>query len=239
MNSSGTRRAVLRSALGLALFPLVPPRAARASAEAAGPIAPPAGEMIYRRTLQRQLPGGAMLATTRDFRVRFSAGPAGYQVEGTQVRARVEAPASLASLARLEEQRVEGGIFPLTLDHHGHILDGAGMTMTEQVSLALEDVRQRFATTGREVHELLGALTAGSSRFAAYLPHDLFAPAHDDVERRETIILPWGQAGEVRMRFSASRDPDSRLMRLATRDVITTLDGDERRSTERWELFEA
>lgn len=240
MNSFAARRAFLRSVLGLALLPLVSSRAVRAAnAEVAGPIAPPDCAMIYRRTLQRRLPGGAMLATTRDFRVRFTARSDGYLVDGPQVSARVEAPANLASLARLEEQRVESGIFPLALDHHGRIIDGADMVLTEQVGLALADVRQRFAAGGGEVRELLDALSAGSTRLTAYLPQDLFAPPQDEVEQREAITLPWGQTGEVRVRFTASRNPDTRLMRLAARDVITTLAGEERRSGERWELFEA
>ncbi|MEO5705447.1 MAG: hypothetical protein ABIT10_13635 [Alteraurantiacibacter sp.] len=228
----------MRSALGLALLPFLSSRMARAAtAEAvSGTIAPPSGDMIYRRTLQRQLPGGIQLATTRDFRVRFSTAGDGYLVDGVQVSARVEAPANLASLARLEEQRVEKGVFPLALDHQGRIVDGPDPAMTEQVSLALAEVRQRFADGG-EVRELLDALSASSTQLTAYLPQDLFAPAEGAVEQRQTIELPWGQTGEVRVRFAASRDADTRLMRLATREVITTLEGEERRSSERWELF--
>lgn len=244
MNSLTARRALLRSALGMALLPLLSSRVACAATgevlgNEGGPIAPPTCDMIYRRTLQRQLPGGITLATTRDFRVRFSPAADGYLLDGNQVSARVEAPANLASLARLEEQRVESGIFPLALDHQGRIVDGPDVIMTEQVGLALDEVRERFAADGGEVRELLDALDASSSQLTAYLPQDLFAPAPGEVEQREAITLPWGQTGEVRVRFAASRSPDTRLMRLATREVITTLEGEERRSTERWELFQA
>lgn len=243
MNSLAARRAFLRSALGMALLPVLVPRNARAAGGQianSGPIAPPMSDMIYRRTLQRQLPGGVMLATTRDFRVRFtSADMGGYLVDGAQVSARVDAPANLATLARLEEQRVESGIFPLALDHQGLIVDGAEVPINHQLGMALEEVRQRFAADGGEVRELLDALDASSARLTAYLPQDLFAPAEGAVEQRETITLPWGQTGEVRVRFAATRSPDTRLMRLATREVVTMLEGQQRRSAERWELFQA
>lgn len=241
MNSLAARRAVLRSALGMALLPFLSARSASAATgEPGGFIAPPATDMIYRRTLQRQLPGGIMLATTRDFRVRFtSSAMGGYWVDGSQVSARVDAPANLASLARLEEQRVESGIFPLALDQQGLIVDGADVPINHQLVLALEDVRQRFAGEGGEVRDLLDALDASSARLIAYLPQDLFAPPENAMEQRQTITLPWGQTGEVRVRFAASRSPDTHLMRLATREVVTMLEGQERRSTERWELFPA
>jgi hypothetical protein len=41
------------------------------------------------------------------------------------------------------------------------------------------------------------------------------------------------------VRFAATRSADTRLMRLATREVVTMLEGQERRSAERWELFPA
>lgn len=242
MNSLAARRALLRSALGAALLPLLSSRMVLAATgdRSAAPIAPPTCDMIYRRTLQRQLPGGIMLATTRDFRVRFTAAAmGGYLVDGAQVSARVDAPANLASLARLEEQRVESGIFPLALDQQGLIVDGADAPINQQLVIALAEVRQQFAASGGEVRELLDALEHSGARLLAYLPQDLFAPVQSEFEQHQAITLPWGQTGEVRVRFAATRSPDTRLMRLATREVVTTLEGEERRSAERWELFQA
>lgn len=238
MNSPADRRAVLRTAAGLALLPVLAPRVAQA-ADASGPFAPPSCDMIYRRTMVRQLRDGLSLTGTRDFSVRFSPTDEGYRIDGAQVASRVEAPASLAALARLEEQRVERGVFPLGLNRLGRIVDGRAMPGDLNVTEALEDVRQRFAGNGAEVAQLLDALSASSASITAYLPLDLFAPALEESEQRQQIALPWGQTGEVRVRFAASRSADTGLMRLATREVVTALEGEERRSAERWELFAA
>ena len=238
MNSPAGRRAVLRSAAGLALLPLLVPRAALA-APAAAPIAPPSCDMIYRRTLLRQLPGGLTLTGTRDFRVRFNLRDGGFLVDGPQVASRVEAPANLASLARLEEQRVERGVFPLALDRLGRIVGGHDIPADLNVTMALADVQRRFEDHGAEVGQLLDALSASGASLTAHLPPDLFAPRQEESEQRQEITLPWGQTGEVRVHFAATRSGDTGLMRLATRDVVTMLEGEERRSTERWELFAA
>lgn len=238
MNIPTARRTVLQTAAGLALLPLVVPRAAQAAA--AGPaIAPPTCDMIYRRTMVRQLPGGLALTGTRDFRVRFSPQDAGFLLDGTQVASRVDAPANLATLARLEEQRVEQGVFPLVLDRSGWIIDGGTVARDLNVTQALEDVRLRFEDRGAEVGQLLDALSASSASITAHLPPDLFAPSRSESEQRQQITLPWGQTGEVRVHFAATRSADTGLMRLATRDVVTMLEGEERRSAEKWELFAA
>lgn len=243
MNSPAGRRAVLRSAAAMALLPLFATRQARAAdaaaGPAAGPIDPPTCDMIYRRSLQRALPGGAILSTTRDFRVRFGAVEGGFRVDGQQVAARVDAPASLAQLARLEEQRVEQGIFPLVLDTNGFILEGRAAPGGIAIAQAIAEVQRRFEERGAEVQELLDALSASGASITAYLPLDLFAPLASQSEQRQAITLPWGMAGEVCVRFNAARDDASGLMRLATREVVTSLEGSERRSTERWELFTA
>ena len=92
---------------------------------------------------------------------------------------------------------------------------------------------------GAEVVQLIDALSASGASLTAHLPPDLFAPRQEESEQRQEITLPWGQTGEVRVHFAATRSGDTGLMRLATRDVVTMLEGEERRSTERWELFAA
>ena len=234
------RRGVLRMALGAAVLPLVASRRALAADVASAPaaISPPACDMIYRRVLQRQLPDGAQITTSRDFRVRFSPmAQGGFMVQGEQVAARVTAPQHLAALARLEEQRVEAGIFPLLLDPGGHIVEGVETPASNEVATALEEVRRRFADHGGEARELLEALHASGAQLTAQLPHDLFAPVRDEVEQRETIVLPWGDEGEVALRFTASRAPDTGLMRVASREVQTSLAGDRRHTSEHWDLF--
>lgn len=233
------RREALRLALGAALLPLLGTRQAFATEIPAKVIAPPAGEMIYRRVLERELPGRPVLRVTREFAVRFESVGRGFRVSGQQTLAQVEAPAHIAQLAALEEQRVETGIFPLLLDSAGRIVDGSDSLPSAQFSTALAEVRRLLGDSGGEASTLVEALHATGSQLTAELPLDLFSPAEGTREEHQQIDLPWGDAGEVATMFEAVCDPQTKLMRNARRQVVTRMGQDERRSGERWELFVA
>jgi len=235
------RRDVLRRALGCALLPLLATRAGPVLATGGelAAIIPPTAPMIYRRMILRELPGGVAVKATRDFAVRFAAADNGFLLSGSQVRAEVQAPAALAAVARLEEQRVESGVFPLSLDRHGRIVDGRIRQPDAAVAQAMVALREHLVQSGPEGRELSATLPADGHLLTATLPTDLFAPHDGVVEQREVIALPWGASGEVQTRFTATRDPATRLMRLAMREVLTTLDGQQRRTLEQWELFTA
>jgi hypothetical protein len=236
---AAARREALRLAFGAAVLPLFGARQVLASDILAKRIAPPASEMIYRRIVERELHGGAMFRVTRDFAVRFESLGRGFQVRGQQVQAYVEAPANLAQLATLEEQRVELGIFPLTLDGAGLIVDGSDDVPNEQISAAVAEVQRRLGGDAAEAGTLVEALHSAGLQLTAELPRDLFSPPEGLREERAQIALPWGESGEVETKFEASCDPQTMLMRTASRQVITRLGSDERRSAERWELFSA
>lgn len=234
------RRAALRLVAGVALLPfLAHGHIARANAGLPEPsaIAPPPSPMVYRRTLERSLPGGAMFRVSRDFSVQFEEAGAGFIVSGAQLSARVDAPANLADLAALEQQRVEAGIFPLLLNGSGQIINGQEPVQDADIARALSDISQRFGSEGAEVGALVAAVHQTGTRLTAQMPRDLFAPSESPREAREEISLPWGDRGEVLMVFEAARDPMTHLMRSARRDVVTRMGDDERRSCELWELF--
>lgn len=237
------RRESLKLALGAALLPLLSSRVlhARVTPAAGESISPPDCAMIYRRRLERGLPGGtSRFVVTRDFEIHFAPAPeGGYVLSGRQVAVSVGAPDNLARYAELEGQRVERGIFPLQLDAAGRITNWPARTADEQVALALEEVRSQFVNSGQEVGILIEALHNATSRMLAILPHDLFAPGEETRVDSRAIALPWGDEGEVTTRFEASRDPQTRLMRQAQRIVTTSLGGEERRNREAWELFAA
>ncbi len=236
---AAARRDALRLACGAALMPLLGTRRAFATDILAKQIAPPTSAMIYRRILERELPGGPVLRVTRDFAVRFEGVGEGFRLIGQQVLAHVEAPANLAQLAALEEQRVELGIFPLLLDGAGRIIAGNDDQPNDQIASALAEVQRLLGDAGEEASTLVEALHATGSQLTAELPLDLFSPAEGPREERQQITLPWGETGEVATRFEAVCDPQTKLMRSARREVITRLGEDERRSAERWELFMA
>jgi hypothetical protein len=232
---------MLRLAMGASLLPLFAAQGVSAATPGAAAIHPPSGSMLCRRRLERGLAGGASFIVTREFRVRFEPVAGGYLLEGAQLSARVDGPSSLASLAALEEQRVESGLFPLELDAAGQIIDGSGVMSGSEVERAIQFVRERFPEeAGKERNEAVDfveALHSTGTRLTAELPADLFAPVERTRTDHREITLPWGDRGEVSTRFEAERDPQTQLMRYANREIMTRLGDDTRRSFEGWELL--
>lgn len=236
---AAARRDALRLAFGAAILPLIGAKQVLASEVLAKRIAPPVGEMTYRRIVERELTGGALLRVTRDFAVQFESVGRGFRIRGRQIQAHVEAPDNLAQLAALEEQRVELGIFPLLLDGAGQIVDGNDDLPNAQISAAVAEVQRRLGDDAAEAGTLVEALHSAGLQLTAELPHDLFSPPEGTREERAQVTLPWGESGEVATRFEATCDPQTMLMRSASRQVITRMGLDERRSGEHWELFSA
>lgn len=234
--SLGHRREVLKAGAALALLPLLHAWSARAVGGVGEPIAPPAGQMVFRRTVVRHLPGDETLTVERSFAVEFIRAGDGFRLEGSQIAAQVAAPPSLASFAALEESRVERGPFPIALDAAGQIVDGELCQPSPQAMAALTTLRTSLAGQENELARLTEALHQAGPQLVAVLPRDLFSPIDAERDERRTIPLPWGGSGEVESLFSAFRDPDSGLMRFARREIVTRLGDSERRSREMWAL---
>ncbi|MFC3101017.1 hypothetical protein [Altererythrobacter lauratis] len=234
------RRVMLRLAAAAAILPVLASRSPALAAPTDGTpaaIAPPSCTMLYRRTLERQMAGGAIFTVTREYAVRFLPFAAGFQLAGHQVAVRATAPGALARFAALEEERVDDRLFPLVLDRAGLIVEGESIAESTQLAQSLADARAQLPQDAAEAAIALGAIHAAGASLTSQLPRDLFAPAKDRREARETIVLPWGDAGEVRTLFEAARDPGTGLMREARREVVTSLAGDERRTAEIWALL--
>jgi hypothetical protein len=95
-----------------------------------------------------------------------------------------------------------------------------------QLAPAERDAMRAFVET---IHRTAGALVTEP-------PRDLFAPVDCPREETRAIALPDGAAGQVRVRFTAERDPATGLMREARREVLTAVAGDSRRTVESWTL---
>lgn len=237
------RRAMLRLTAALALAPLLSTRAVfAAAAQPARSIRPPAYPMIYSRSLQRELPGGAMFEVSRRFAVQFKPDNGGFSIWGEQVSAEVDAPDSLSVLADLERQRIENGLFPLQLDSSGQIISGAVTDDATRVEMALQEVSLQIATLERaadekaELQQFVNAVQQAGARLTTHLPPDLFAPVQTEREANRALVLPGGTAGQINTRFQAAKDADTGLMQHAVREVLTSLDGQQRRIVERWTL---
>ena len=235
------RRTVLRLAGGALLLPLASGAGAH-PADSASRFSPPDGPMLYTRRLERGLPDGARLVVTRSFAVRFRHEAGGFVVEGEQVGVEVEAPEALAAFARIEREREERGLFPLLLDAEGAIADGVGTPLATRLDDAVREAhaalaaRSYDATERAELTRFVTAFHQSAGRLVTELPHDLFAPHGAPRSESREVALPGGDSGEVTVTFSALRDPVTGLMRQALREVVTVIDGDERRTRESWQL---
>jgi hypothetical protein len=233
------RRTLLRFAA--AAFAL--PALAAVPALAQARFAPPSAPMRYTRRLERGLTGGARFVVSRSFLVRFVTESGGFRVDGEQLEADVEAPVQLEAFARLERERVETGLFPLELDGSGAILSLAHATGSDALDQAVREAgaqidRWRLDPAERDkLHAFVEALHRSAGALVTEPPRDLFAPVDCPREESRTVALPDGDTGQVRVIFTATRDPVTGLMREARREVVTEVSGDLRRTIECWTLM--
>ena len=238
--SGADRRALLRLVAGALILPLAAAIPARAASTAR--FAPPAGPMRYTRRLERELGRGGRMVVSCSFTVRFRPEPTGFLVEGEQVDVAVEAPDNLAEFVRLERERRELGLFPLLLDPAGGIAGGPTTPLASQLDAVVREALAQLSTHTRDPEEraelvrFLNALHQSAGRIATKLPDDLFAPGPTPRSEHREIALPGGDAGEVTVTFAAERDPATGLMRAARREVVTSLEGERRRTLESWTL---
>lgn len=237
------RRALLRLAGAATVLQLI--RAVPAAALSVDRFAPTAEPMRYKRRLERGLAGGATLTVSRSFLVCFLPSDNGFRVEGEQTDVAVDAPAALAPLARLERERVETGLFPLRLDASGTIRSMAPYSASTRLDEAVREVSARIdrwnhsPAEREELRAFVNAVHQSAGALTTELPRDLFAPLDFPRQESRAIALPDGDAGEMRLTFTAIRDPATGLMREAQREVTTEVSGDLRRTVESWSLAPA
>lgn len=219
----------------LASFPLAP-----AAATAAKQFEPPSEAMVLTRTLRRPLPGGAEVLTRRSYEIHFIPEAGGYRIDGMLVGVEVDAPPSLQALASLERKRPDAGMFPMRLDARG-ILQPQGE------AAQAEEVRQAGLSVGRDVDRLgLGRFDRTQAKAFARAfekrsvrtawPEDLFNPAPGQREETQTVPLPNGARGTVRVSIDASARGGSGLLDSLVRRVTTDLEGSGRVTEETWTL---
>lgn len=199
----------------------------------------PSGPMRLSRMLERSLRGGAFIRVTRDWRVDFKVQGRGIAITGEQLSATVEAPESLASLARIEETRSTDGMWPILLSAYGHILAaGNGLDEAELDSALAEAQKILSDRGGSDVEVQLRYLRTVSQIGASLLdqlPHDLFFPdgeLHNSVRELE---IEEGLSGIFAVRYQARPSANGWLDRTS-REVITRIGDSERRAIEEWSL---
>ena len=196
--------------------------------------------MVLTRTLRRPLPGGMEVLTRRSYEILFVPESGGFRVDGRLVGVEVEAPPQLQALALLERRRPDADMFPMRLDTRGNLQPMGAVGRSEEVrqaglnvgmtveSLALEPYDRNQAKQFARSFEKRSVRTAW--------PEDLFSPAPGSREETQTVPLPNGGRGTVRVNIDARTHSASGLLGSFFRRVTTDLEGDSRITEETWTL---
>ena len=240
--SNTDRRKVLQMLAAAAVVPALSSREV-AAAESLSLISPPPGMMQFQRSVVRELTGGANISVTRGFAIEFVRVADGFIVDGQQMSVEVSTPPSLSAFADLERARVETGVFPITLDPFGQIIGGhPASAQGDEIETAFAEALQQIASQPlapgehADLRQFITALHQAGAMLTVAMPIDLFAPANNERSENRTVSLPSGDIGIVTSRFGSERDTLTGLMRRASREVMTEVEGDRRQTTEHWRL---
>ena len=243
-----TRRQTLRFVTAAAVIPalaVVLPRLTMAAES--GRFSPSTAPMLLSRQIIRELPDGAQIVVKRVWRVRFAPTATGFSVIGQQVAVDVKAPPALEFLAKLEEQREETNLLPLTLSAAGMITANSNLAV---IDMANDELVQRAITGAAERIEgielgpnaegldqkFLSSLQGSGAELASKVPRDLFHPQQSYWQDEHEIDLPQGLTGTVLVIFEARMNAAGDCMERVERRVISSVGKSMRTSSEIWEL---
>lgn len=203
-------------------------------------FSPPESPMVFTRRLTRELSDGEKIIVERGWQIRFLR-EQGFIVSGSQVSVDVEAPEKLAALKRMEEAKIERGLFPLRLSDNGTITDNRAPSHQQAVQDAIEFAKRRVEDLGAsaaayDAKRFLAAIQNATAEHMSRLPRDLFAPQQLDASEEQDITLPNGDTGSVRISFTAEISGKFGLLERAERTVTTTLGEESRASGVQWTL---
>lgn len=241
--AGSTRRRLLTGLIGAGLAGGAALLCVRPLRAASAPLRLPEGPMLLERTLVRELGPGVAITVRRWWEVGFARQARGIVVTGTQVAASVDAPPHLAELARIEQQRGTQGMFPILLSESGLIVShGAAPTAPADIAAALREAEPMIArlpraqSAGEAMRRYLAELhRAGAGEFDT-MPADLFFPSGTPLRRVETVTLPDGLAGAFELVWQARAVPEGGWLDEGEREIVTRIEGFERRSREGWRL---
>lgn len=237
------RRAILLAGAA-ALLPLAAVQASadRLTESPAPRFSPTSAPLILTRTLYRSLADGKQVVVTRRFAIHITPVGNGFQVDGEQIDAAVDAPPALRGLADLERKRVETGLFPVRLDERGMVREGSPAPDPTARTAAARSARALIQKAPTAAHD--GERRAALGQVvAAYRdspwPTFLFNPG--SALRRETrkVALPDGSEGEVEVRVEVHGLMDCGLPQALERVITTRLGGTSRESREVWSIAPA
>lgn len=232
------RQASLAALRNVALFGLVAPSRLWAGQT----VQIPAGACLLTRRLVRGLRDNRSITVTRSWRIEFSRQSRGIAISGEQVSVSVNAPERLKAIAKIEEERSTQGLFPVLLAPDGTIMAAGQNTTEASVDTAIELAQQLLAAAISKASEpsqhaaYLSKLQVAGSSVLDEMPGDLFYPSTEPFREVRRIALPDGSSGSFEMRWQASAQDGSGLLKTARREVITRIGESARQSSEDWSL---
>lgn len=230
------RRAVLRA---IAVAPVLASAWSTPLRANAG-FSPPSKPMRLSRRLVRHLRDGNAIEVVRAWTIDFSPLGRGYSVAGRQVGVEVQAPPSLAALARIEEERIEEAMFPIPLGSNGHMLAEAAAPSQQALDKAIAILRERMAgasdTNVAHFESFVASLQQAGPEILSHWPRDLFSPT----TTKDTVVRnvggPGMPNGTIRLTTEADLAPTSGLMERFSRRIETRIADSMRLSEEEWSL---
>jgi hypothetical protein len=239
-SNSGEWRAAIHAALliGAAAAPV----AAFAAPDGITAFGPPCDRpFMLSRTVVRELTGGAAIVATRRYRVTFHRVAEVWELQGELVASEIDVPPALASIAAIERDRRDDGLFPIHLDSTGRIVAaGAAAGLgRETVASALElakdfagGAERKAPTAFPDQVQAAAASGGGLTRWpdALFLPHGLGGISE------QAFRLPDGGEGSVRIALESDPAPGLATMGRAVRTVTTLAGGTRHVAREEWTL---
>lgn len=205
-------------------------------------IAIPETPMILSRRLVRGLHDGKTITVERSWNVHFRMLGNGIVVTGEQLSARVDAPAKLAPIVRIEEARSTAQLWPLRLSSEGKIVSSGVYTSREDIEAAIragrEIIRSSGASDGYKALKLgyLSRLEQAGGSLLEKLPSDLFFPAGGESALVDVVELPGGVTGTLEVIYRSASAGEGAWLARAERQITTRIGEDERLSSDAWRL---
>jgi hypothetical protein len=238
MMNSPTRRGALGAMFGLGISAGLAPTAAFAQSA----IKLPESACILSRRIERSLRDGKSLRVDRSWRVNFSKRGPGIAVTGEQIGVRVDAPASLAPLASIEEARSTADMWPILLTGSGLIVSAGTGSRDEDVAKAVRvaqgmiAARSNPASSEEAQKQFFADLQRSGSSLLDRLPDDLFFPTVGPLHAVRAVDLPDGLKGEFEISYEATAVPGKGWLDRAVRQVTTRLGSSVQTAREEWVL---
>ncbi|WP_156777274.1 hypothetical protein [Erythrobacter sp. NAP1] len=183
-----------------------------------------------------------MVRVDRTWAVTFKRQDQAISIDGAQIGARVDAPPSLAQLAKVEEARSTDDMWPMLVSQDGILVASGGRISDEDLASAIAIAKDMMAKrrdgaqpSQAEVQYLADLQRAGSTLLDR-LPEDLFYPRLGPVRASRQMTLPDGMIGEFEVRYEGVADPQGGWLSQAERSVTSRIGHSEQTARETWRM---